>query len=309
MALLLAPMQHLKVENFSGVIFRREHTQITSEGGLWDEAMKLYPMLGGFEVELGHSRFSSGTFRISLKGLGAEADLMKWQGTQIAYIGFDELTHFTQKQFFYMLSRNRSLCGIKPYVRATTNPDADSWVRRFIDWWIGKDGFPIEERSGVIRYFINDGGEIHWGDSEEELKKQFPALIPKSFTFIPAKLEDNKILTDTDPSYLASLQALNRVDRERLLHGNWDAKYDGGSIFNRNWFEIVDELPKEYDRVGRAWDFAGTEPTPQSPDPDWTVGLKGYRVKDTLYITAMERFRRSPAIVEGTFVKGHKGRR
>ena len=54
-----------------------------------------------------------------------------------------------------MLSRNRSTCGVTPYVRATCNPDADSWVAKFIEWWIDQDtGYPIPERSGKLRWFI-----------------------------------------------------------------------------------------------------------------------------------------------------------
>src|SRR4029077_9839556 len=67
-----------------------------------------------------------------------------WQGAQITLICFDELAHFTAHQFFYLLSRNRSTCGIKPYIRATCNPDADSWVAEFLAWWIDPEtGFPI----------------------------------------------------------------------------------------------------------------------------------------------------------------------
>ena len=81
-------------------------------------------------------------------------------------IGFDELTHFSRSQFLYMLSRNRSTCGVRPYMRATTNPDADSWVADFIAWWIDQDtGLAIPERSGVVRYFTTISDEVIWGDS------------------------------------------------------------------------------------------------------------------------------------------------
>jgi hypothetical protein len=72
-----------------------------------------------------------------------------WQGAQIPLICFDELTHFRAHQFFYMVSRNRSTCGVRPYIRATCNPDADSWVANFLAWWIDPEtGFPIPERAG-----------------------------------------------------------------------------------------------------------------------------------------------------------------
>ena len=116
---------------------------------------------------------------------------------------FDELTHFSAKQFWYMLSRNRTMCGIKPYVRATCNPDPDSWVAEFISWWIDQEtGYPIPERSGVIRYMVRVGDAIHWADSPAELAHhtmlddsgaEVP-IPPKSVTFISAKLTDNKAL-------------------------------------------------------------------------------------------------------------------
>jgi hypothetical protein len=39
-----------------------------------------------------------------------EKNAFDHQGLQYAFIGFDELTHFTKKQFFYLMSRNRSTC-------------------------------------------------------------------------------------------------------------------------------------------------------------------------------------------------------
>jgi hypothetical protein len=94
--------------------------------------------------------------------ISRDGDVKKWQGSQICFIGFDELTHFSKYQFFYMLSRNRSICGVKPYIRATTNPESDSWVAEFISWWIDQDtGYPIKERSGKKRYFIRIGDDIN----------------------------------------------------------------------------------------------------------------------------------------------------
>src|SRR5262245_36438935 len=38
-----------------------------------------------------------------------------WQGAQSALTCFDELTHFAAHQFFYMVSRNHTTCGARPY--------------------------------------------------------------------------------------------------------------------------------------------------------------------------------------------------
>ena len=52
-----------------------------------------------------------------------EKDMFDWQGAQVALLIFDELTHFTEEQFWYLQSRNRSMCGIRPYTLGTCNPD------------------------------------------------------------------------------------------------------------------------------------------------------------------------------------------
>jgi len=91
----------------------------------------------------------------------------------VPFIGFDELTHFTKKQFFYLLSRNRSTCGVRPYIRATCNPDPDSWVKELIEWRVDPEtGYIIKERDGVIRYFTVDNSNIVRGDTREEVVKK-----------------------------------------------------------------------------------------------------------------------------------------
>ena len=112
-ALLMEPLRHIGNEHFGGVIFRRTSPQITNEGALWDEAGKLYPLVGG-DARVGslEYKFPSGS-SVSFRHLQYEATKHDWQGAQVAFIGFDELTHFTKLQFFYMLSRNRSTCCVR----------------------------------------------------------------------------------------------------------------------------------------------------------------------------------------------------
>lgn len=276
-ALLLEPLRHIANREFGAVIFRRESVQITNEGGLWDEAMGLYPMLGG-QAKLSPRPiygFPSGS-RISFAHLNLEGDVLDWQGAQIPLIEFDELTHFTKSQFFYMLSRNRSTCGVRPYVRATCNPDVDSWVAEFVAWWIDQEtGLPIPERSGVLRWFVRISDTIVWGDSPDELAASCGCDVSdaKSVTFIAASVHDNKILLAKDPGYLANLKALARVERERLLGGNWKIRPAAGLYFLRADATLVEERPPDVGRWVRAWDLAATEKTEDNDDPDWSVGI------------------------------------
>jgi predicted phage terminase large subunit-like protein len=197
-----------------------------------------------------------------------------------------------------MLSRNRSTCGIRPYVRCTTNPDADSWVAELIAWWIDQDtGLPIAERGGRLRYFARIADTLVWGDSAAELQEQYAGCEPKSLTFIPAKLEDNAILMAADPGYRANLLALPLVDRERLLGGNWKIRPAAGLYFRRGWVTVVDAVPTGT-RFVRGWDLAAT-PKTENNDPDWTAGCKIGRVPDGRFIVAHHtRARSGPKEVE-----------
>lgn len=283
--LLLEPVRHYHNPLFGGVIFRRNSVQVRNEGGLWDESEKLYTLLKAHPREASMEWQFPSNARIKFSHLEYEKTVYDWQGSQIPFIGFDELTHFTEKQFFYMLSRNRSTSGVPGYVRCTCNPDADSWVRKFIDWWIGPDGYPIRERSGKIRYFVRIDDNLMWADSREELTTTYgSAHIPKSVTFIPSKIQDNAILMNKDPAYMGSLMALSRIERLRLLEGNWNVRPSAGMYFQRDWFEIIDTMPASPMRQVRYWDRAATKPHENNKDPDYTAGLRLHKYLNGLYV-------------------------
>jgi hypothetical protein len=277
--LILEPLRHVsRVANFTAVFFRRTTPQITNPGGLWDESRKFYPRLGG-APHLGARewRWPRGG-KIKFAHLQFDSTVYDWQGAQIALICFDELTHFTAHQFFYMVSRNRSTCGVRPYIRATCNPDADSWVADFLAWWIDPGtGLPILERAGVLRYYVRVAEKIVWADRPEDLAQYLPRPEdlppgvepprPVSVAFIPAKVFDNPALLQVNPEYLGSLLSLPTLERERLLGGNWKIRPAAGLYFKREWCSVVDAVPADLDVV-RYWDLAATEKT-EFNDPDW----------------------------------------
>lgn len=306
--LLLEPLRHFNNPRFGGVIFRRTTVQVRNEGGLWDESVSLYAQLNAKPYESNLEWLGPKGWRMKFAHLEYDKTVFDWQGAQVPYIGFDELTHFTEYQFFYMLSRNRSASGVPGYIRATTNPDVDSWVRRLIDWWIGEDGYPIQERSGVIRWFIRLDDTIHWADTREELIQKFtseknPIVLPKSLTFIPSKVQDNKILMEKDPSYLANLHALSRVERLRLLGGNWNVRPSAGMYFQREWFQVIDALPPNPISFVRYWDRAATKPNETNKDPDWTRGLKLYRYANGTFVVVDVKSKRGSSLEVEQLIK------
>lgn len=254
---LLEPLNHREVKGFNAIFFRRTTVQIRNPGALWDTSATLYPL---FKASPNSQQldwtFESGV-TLKFSHLEHEKNIYDHQGAQYCLIIWDELTHFTKKMFIYLLSRNRSMCGVKPYMRATCNPDPDSFVAELIAWWIDQDmklpngdinpryGLPIPERAGKLRYIFFDQDKYIWGDTKEEVLKQIPHLLNtdvfkksnpldliKSITFIPGSIYENQKLLEKDPSYLANLLAQDPDEQSRLLHGNWKIKVDELCIFH-----------------------------------------------------------------------------
>ena len=297
--LLLSALRYKNVPGFGCTIFRKNFNQIFAQGGLWDESMEIYQGVKGACPKFARGQWlfcndeGQTLSKVTFAHIEKDEDVHKWQGSQICELGFDELTHFSEKIFFYMLSRNRSACGVEPFVRATCNPDANSWVAKFIEWWIDQDtGYPIPERSGKIRWFIRRDETLYWANTRQELWKRFNLTTteeksePRSVTFIMSKLSDNKELLRVNPGYLANLKALSQVERERLLMGNWKIKADAGLYFKRSQLgDILNNVPIDVIQWVRCWDLAATEKD-EGGDPAYTAGVLMGKRANGRYVVA-----------------------
>jgi hypothetical protein len=238
-SLLMECLRHRGNPDFNFVIFRRTSPQITANGGLWDASLKLFPKTGA------KANLTTLTWKFPSGAKGKMAHLQRadtvhdWQGTEVPLICFDELTHFTEDQFFYLLSRNRSTSGVRPYIRATTNPKAGSWVKKFLSPWLDKNRLD-RAAHGELRWFTRVNGEIVWVAEDWRDDEGLPG---KSVTFIFSSVYDNKILLDIDPHYLVNLKSLPEVEQARLLRGDWDIQE--GAYFSE-WSEAKHvRLPSE----------------------------------------------------------------
>ena len=123
----------------------------------------------------------------------------------------------------------------------------------------------------AIRLTVRLSGDRHL-PRPEDLPPGIDPPRPISVMFLPAKVFDNPALLQVNPEYLAWLLSLPRLERERLLNGNWKIRPAAGLYFKREWCAVADEVPADLDVV-RYWDLAATEKT-EFNDPDWTVGIK-----------------------------------
>lgn len=296
-AATLLPLRHWERSGYCAIVLRREATRLTGSGSIWEEMCGIYPALGGKQRGSPTLEWRSphGAL-VELRHLQYEKDVHAHQGKQYAAIIFDEVCEFTGSQFWYMLSRLRTTCGIRPYVRGTCNPDPDSFVRELISWWLDPDGFPILDRSGVLRWFVRDGDDLAWFDTEADARARFPERNPLSFTFIAASLADNP---KGDPTYRDKLEALPRVERERLLGGNWNIRAAAGLVFPRSCWGILDATPRDVVRRVRAWDRAATK-----GGGDWTRGVRVAQLRDGRYVIEhVEGIQGSPGEVESLILR------
>lgn len=294
-SLITIPLAHKDVAGFNFVAFRRLMPEIMNPGGMWDEAGAWYPLFEGeAHIQAREYRFPSGA-KGKFAGLQYDADVKDWLGSQICLLLFDQLEEFTEYQFWSLLGRNRSTCGVPPYCRATCNPNPDSFLAVLLAWWIDQEtGYAFPEKSGVIRWFIRVDDVIVWASvtcepneytrydeyvtaAQAELDAKHPGRgkHAQSLTFVLARLQDNAIGIEKDPNYEGRVRAMTLVEQERLLGGdkggNWKIRAGAGLVFNSRWFHYIDpqEVPTTGVRWGRGWDKAAT-----AGGGDWTWGVK-----------------------------------
>jgi phage terminase large subunit-like protein len=307
------------VRGYRAVLFRRTTNELTKAGGLWDRSQTLYRAWGGraresptldwiFEASTGRIE---DRHRISFRHLQHEDDVYAYDGGELDFIGFDELQQFTAAQFWYLVKALRSSRrgGVRPHMRASCNPDPDSFLVELLDWWIDADGYAIPERSGVVRWVLRDevSDQLVWYGTEAEARAAAgDDDEPLSVTFILCRLEDNPSLAVNDPGYKGRIRKLPRAERVRLIGegaqprgGNWRKRPSLGLVLPRAKFRLVDGPPSPVVLTVRFWDKGASAPTPKHPHPDWSRGVRVSLCEDgEIYIDHMVSARiRSPELL------------
>jgi predicted phage terminase large subunit-like protein len=285
-------MHHLKYTHdplYRGLTLRRTTPMLLKSGAVWDESKTIYTDIdpgGRIKIKDLKYQFSSGA-EVAFSHFERVEDTRNFQGAQISSCVMEELCQFEESQFNYILSRLRTKANMKPNMRATMNPDPDSWVRQYVDWYLFPEGHenhgrPDPSKQGVIRWFIRTSDGLIWADTKEELEEKYPNDIPLSFRFISASVYDNPYI---QPSYIAFLNGLPRVEREILLFGNWEARPESSSFFQRSWCEELSSYDEsQIVKIVRAYDFAGTLKSDSNPSPDYTATVKMAKMRNGDYL-------------------------
>lgn len=199
----------LKYPKSKQLILRRTFPDL--ERSIILESLKLFPKgLAAYNASKHRWRFRNGSM-IEMGYCAAEKDVYQYQGAEYDVIRFDELTHFTESIYVYLLSRLRGSLPYPRQIKSSTNPGGVGhyWVKqRFVD--------------------IGASGRVH------EVKDAETGGVSRRL-FIPSLVQDNPFLLAGDPNYAKRLQLLPEANRRALLCGDWDVmegQYFG--MFRRN---------------------------------------------------------------------------
>ena len=213
----------LKYPKSKQIIFRRTFPDL--ERSIIRTSLEIYPReIASYNSAKHVWTFQNGSI-IDFGYIDNEMDVYQYQSAEYDVIRFDELTHFTEYMYVYMISRCRGANGYPKHIKSSTNPGGvgHSWVKeRFID---------IGPYNKIHKCRLESGEEI-------------------TRLFIPSFVTENKFLMERDPGYIKRLDALPEKERKALKEGNWDI-FDGQYFkdFDRNVHVIEPfDIPKEWDR-------------------------------------------------------------
>lgn len=181
----------LKYPGSKQLILRRTFAEL--DKSLIRTAQALYPR----EIFTFNSSSHTGKLKngscIDFGYCATESDVYQYQSAEYDCIRFDELTHFTEMQYVYLISRVRGANNFPKQIKSSTNPGGvgHSWVKeRFVDHTPSGESFVGSD--GMRRIFI------------------------------PSLLDDNDFLMKADPEYKSRLLALPEREKKALLFGDWN---------------------------------------------------------------------------------------
>jgi len=266
-ALVAEALRQVHIPHYKAIIFRKTYPQLRE---LIQKSHRIYQP--AFPDAVYHSTdhcwiFPSGA-RIYFGSMPNQDSYENYQGLSFAFIGFDELTHFTEDEYLYLIGRNRADgAGLRVYIRSTANPGGrgHAWVKeRFITAMPPNTPYHYEVE------LVGENG--------------IRQTVKRSRIFIPSSVWDNQILLENDPNYLANLAMQTEAKRRALLYGDWNS-FDGQAFIEwknnpnpkQQYTHVIEpfEIPAHWKRY-RSFDFGYAKPFAVqwwAQDPDGVLYL------------------------------------
>lgn len=222
-----------------GIIFRRELTQTD---GIEDEGKKIIGESASFNGTDHEWTWPSGK-SLKLGAMSGANDWMKHAGRERDYMAFDEAGEFLEQQVASIMAWLRASPGKRTRVVLASNPPRTSdgfWMLEWFAPWLDPK-HPYPAAPGELRWGCYVKDHIEWVDGPGEYMFGTEPYLAKSYTFIPASLEDNPFRNTKE--YRAKLQSLPEPLRSQLLYGDFEAgmEDDANQCIPTSWIRMAQE--------------------------------------------------------------------
>jgi len=215
-------------------------------------------------------RYREEDILIEFGGLKDETSHRDYQGRPHDLLAFDEVTQLREFQVRFLMGWVRSATdkpgekGRRTRIVMASNPPIGGdglWIIQWFAPWLDPL-HPKPAKPGELRWCVFVGNEIVWVGGPEPVNIAGEAYIPRSFTFIPAKLDDNPYLRDTN--YRAEIMAMPEPLRSQLLYGDFSLSKEDAQfqIIPSEWVRLAQDRweknrPKEFTMTGMGFDPSG----------------------------------------------------
>lgn len=233
---------------FRAVFTRRNLGNLKTAGGIVDDFRTAYG--SSIDIKISDApriTFPSGAYVdcIHIADETPSRLMERVKGIQADFIYMDELTSYQFSSFSILGTRLRGKASWSGHIFGTTNPKRSHWTRKWLDWYIGNDGFIRADRDGVVRYYYMMDERVDsvvWGDSKEEVYAQCKSKIDsqlarlggsftyqdmiRSFVFYVGKMSENMASIGNNKGYAGSVAAVGGRRAQQLIEGNFNVDED-----------------------------------------------------------------------------------
>jgi hypothetical protein len=227
--------------HWSSIIFRRNYTQFRGAEGLFELTRQTIGTRGRFVSTLNGWRTEDGR-SVEFGAVESLSDLQRWRGRPHDFLGFDELPEFPEQVYLMLGGWLRTTRpGQRTRIVGAGNPPLSvegEWViRRWAPWLDNQHSNPA--KPGELRWFARIDGEDREVEGPNEFDHKGETIKPRSRTFIPSSLKDNKFLAQSD--YATQLQSLPEPIRSQLLYGDFSIgrQDDPWQVIPTSWVEAA----------------------------------------------------------------------
>ena len=282
-AMLVDPLRYCHKDQHRALLLRRSMPELRDmithsqrlypkafKGARWREQEKEWRFPSGAKIEFGYAENMT--------------DALRYQGQSYTWIGIDELPQYPTPEIYNFL--RSSLRSVDPdipvFLRATGNPGniGSLWVREMF----------VDPAKPNTRFQVS----VDTPTGKREISRRF----------IPAKLQDNPYLMQTEDYYIM-LASLPEVQRKQFLEGDWDAFEDSSFPEFNKVIHVVEpfDIPKGWYRF-RSCDWGYSSPACCLWFAiDWDNNLWIYRELYTKKVTADEFARKILEAEHGEFIR------